>query len=130
MSLHSDFAIIALPALAGSFVAPYPLTVQKVVVGGVTGAGATTTVLSKNGTTLAKDITLTGGKGTAVPAGAVAKSTVGGNQANDTGVGYQSVIAPSVGNPVPVAVLVEGDVFSVATASATAGGVSVVVRKN
>lgn len=130
MSLHSDFAIVALPALAGSFVAPYPVTVQKVVVGGVTGSGATTTVLSKNGTTLSKDITLSSGAGSAGPVGAVAKTTVGGNQHNDTGVGYQSVIAPSVGNPVPVAVLEEGDTFSVATASATAGAVSVVVRKN
>lgn len=127
MSLQADFDIIPLPALAGSFVAPYPLVIEKVVVGGVTVG--TKTVLSVNGTTLGKDIDLTEGAGVAKTVGAVAKSTVGGNQSNDTGVGYVSVIAPSVGNPVPVAVLAEGDVFSVATAAATAGAVSVVVRK-
>lgn len=129
MSLQADFDIIPLAALAGSFVAPYPVVVEKVVVGGVTGSGANTTALSVNGTTLGKNITLVDGAGVAKTTGAVASTTVGGNQPNDTGVGYKSVITPSVGNPVPVAVLAEGDVFSVATANATAGAVSVVARK-
>lgn len=126
MSLNADFDVIPLPVAEGSFVAPYAAEIVKVLVKGATGGSET--VVKVNDTEIHK-FDLTDGNGSVESSIPVQRSSKGFNQPNDTGLGYQNVIEPSVGNPVPVAILNTGDVVSVSTGGATAGAVSLVLQK-
>lgn len=122
MSLNADFSFISLDVADGSatFVAPFPCEVVEARFSSVADGAVAV------GTTAGE---AAGGKAVLKTKPSVAKTTVGGNQPNDTGVGYANVIAPAVPNPVPVAVADAGDEVAVTAGANVGGSVILVLQK-